>query len=318
MIDQVIIFVKGGHGGAGGVSFVKMPGLRLPPPDGGNGGKGGGVYLEASSEKNTMLDFRFKKEFAANDGEKGFVNNRKGGDGDDLVLKVPVGTEVVWLDRIVADLDEVGKRILVAVGGKGGRGNMYLRTREDRRPHWSEPGEDGEFKELELRLKLLADVGLVGLPNAGKSTLLARLTAAQPKIGAYPFTTIDPNLGVINWKGKTVVLADVPGLIEGAAEGKGLGHQFLKHVERTEVLIHLTDSLDSYRTVRKELAGFSSALLNKKEIVVLSQSDKLGEADKNERMKQLRTAKLNPLVLSSVSGEGLNELRDMVIKTLSE
>jgi len=316
MIDQVNITIRGGHGGAGGISFVKMPGLSVPPPDGGNGGNGGDAYLEATSGKNTLLDFRFNKEFAAADGGRGFVNNRHGANGEDLVMQVPVGTEVVWLGRVISDLDREGKKVLVAKGGKGGRGNMYLRTREDRRPHHSEPGEEGEVKELELRLKLLADVGLIGLPNAGKSTLLARLTAAQPKVGAYPFTTIDPNLGVMNWKGKTVVLADIPGLIEGSSEGKGLGHQFLRHVERTKVLVHLTDSLESYKTIRDELKEFSEELLKKKEIVVLSQVDRLSEEDKKSKLKEFRAAKLKPMMLSAVSGEGLDELRDRVIESL--
>lgn len=317
MIDQVSITVNGGHGGAGGISFVKMPGLKLPPPDGGNGGKGGNVYLEATSEKNTLLDFRFNKEFTAQDGEKGFINNRKGGDGEDLVLKVPVGTEVIWLGRVISDLDADGKRVMVAVGGRGGRGNLHLRTREDRRPHHSEPGEEGEFKEINLNLKLLADVGLIGLPNAGKSTLLSVLTAAQPKIGAYPFTTIDPNLGVMNWKSKTVVLADVPGLIEGAAEGRGLGHQFLRHVARTKLLVHLTDSVESYKTVRNELGEFSPELLKKREIVVLSQVDNLSPEERKEKLGMFKKAKIKIMELSAMNGEGLDELRDKIIESLS-
>jgi GTP-binding protein len=317
MIDQVAITIRGGHGGAGGLSFVKMPGLRLPPPDGGNGGKGGDIYIEATSDKNTLLDFRFKKEFQADGGGKGFVNNRHGENGEDLVLRVPVGTEVVWLERVIVDLDVDGKKVLLVTGGKGGRGNMYLRTHEDRRPHHSEPGEEGELKELELRLKLLADVGLIGLPNAGKSTLLAKLTAAQPKIGEYPFTTIDPNLGVMTWKNNTAVLADLPGLIEGAAEGKGLGHQFLRHVERTKLLVHLTDSLESYETVRKELGEFDVNLLKKQEIVVLSRADSYSNDMLVDKMKDLRSAKLRPTALSVVNGVGLDELRDKIIASLS-
>lgn len=317
MIDQVTITIRGGHGGAGGISFVKMPGLKLTPPDGGNGGNGGAAYAEATSEKNTLLDFRYKKEFAAEDGGKGFVNNRHGENGEDLVLRVPVGTEVVWMDQVIADLDKGGKKVMLAKGGRGGRGNLYLKTREDRRPHHSEPGEEGDVKEITLQLKVLSDVGLVGLPNAGKSTLLARLTAAHPKVGAYPFTTIDPNLGVMSWKGKTAVLADLPGLIEGAAEGKGLGHQFLRHVERTKLLVHLTDSLQSYKTVRSEMGEFNKELLKKKEIVVLSQVDRLSVEQLKEKLCEFKKAKVKIMELSAMSGEGLDELRDKIIESLS-
>jgi GTP-binding protein len=262
------------------------------------------------------LDFRFQKTFRAKPGEKGGVASKYGRAGEDLIVKVPVGTQVWWLDRQIADLDREGEQILIAKGGLGGRGNQALKTKGDRLPHWAEPGKDGETKTLRLELKLLADVGLVGLPNAGKSTLLGRLTAAQPKIGAYPFTTLEPNLGVMTWKGRTVVLADIPGLIEGASQGKGLGHDFLRHVERTKVLVHLTDSLANYQIIRAELAGYSPDLLKKKEIVALSKTDTLSPAEQKKSLSELRSKRLKPLALSAATGDGLDELRNKIIENL--
>ena len=317
MIDQVSITVKGGHGGPGGLAFSKIPGLTNPPPEGGNGGNGGTVYFEATSERNTLLDYRFQKNFKAADGENGNVNNRHGHNGGDLILKIPAGTQVYWLGRLIEDLDVPGKRLLVAKGGRGGRGNIHLRTKEDRRPHWSEPGEEGEYKEVSLSLKLLADVGLIGLPNAGKSTLLSKLTAAQPKIGAYPFTTIDPNLGVMHWKKRTVVLADVPGLIEGAAAGKGLGHQFLRHLERTKVLVHLTSSLEDYWIVKKELKEFDANLYSKVEIIVLSRADTLAKEEQHKIIDEFKKAKLTIFPVSALNGEGLDKLQNKIIQNLS-
>lgn len=316
MIDQAKITVRGGHGGAGGISFVRRAALLNPPPDGGDGGNGGNVYLVATTDKNTLVDFRFRKTFEAKPGERGNVNNRTGAVGEDLILEVPVGTQVYWLDQLVIDLDTPGQQAMVAKGGRGGRGNIHLKSKTDRRPHHSEPGEDGEVKELDFQLKILADVGLIGLPNAGKSTLLSRLTAAQPKVGAYPFTTIDPNLGVMTWKGRTIVIADIPGLIAGAATGKGLGHNFLRHLERTRLLVHLTGSIDDYRTIRTELAEFDPTLLKKKEITVLSRADVLTEEEVSALLAQFRSKKIRPLVLSSVTGQGLDELKDKIIANL--
>jgi len=319
MIDKVSVTVKGGHGGSGGISFVRRPGLMKPPPDGGNGGRGGSVFLVGTRDRNTLIDFRFQKNFQGKEGQRGNTNNKTGGSGEDLYLRVPLGTQVYWLGRLIADLDHEGEELLLAKGGRGGRGNIHLRTREDRFPHFSDPGEEGEFKEVDLELKVLADVGIIGLPNAGKSTLLGRLTAAHPKVGAYPFTTIDPNLGVMTWKGVVVVLADIPGLIEGAAEGKGLGHQFLKHLERTKLLVHLTTSIEDYRTIRSELASFDPKLLMKKEVIVLSKADTISEQEIKDKLKQFRTAKLKPvLTLSAITGEGLDLLRDQMITSLSK
>lgn len=318
MIDKIKITVQGGHGGAGLVSFHRQKGITKTPPDGGDGGDGGNVYFLASSDRNTLLDFRFQKIFRAKSGEKGGVSNRSGLDGDDVVLKVPVGTEVRWLGRTIADLDQAGEKIMVARGGQGGRGNAHLKTKEDRLPHMAEPGEEGELKELELELKLLADVGIVGLPNAGKSTLLSKLTSAQPKIGAYPFTTLEPNLGVMFWKGKTVVIADIPGLIEGAAKGRGLGHDFLRHIERTKLLLHLTSSWEDYQTIRRELSEYSPALIKKPELVILRQIDIFREEEVREKLAGLKRHRLRPLPISAVTGEGLAELKDKIIKALPD
>lgn len=318
MIDQVKIVVQGGHGGAGSVSFLRRKGNVKTPPDGGNGGKGGDVYLLASSDQNTLLNFRFRKIFSAPPGGKGDVSNRGGLKGEDLVLKVPVGTEVLWLGRVIADLNKKGEKVMVARGGKGGRGNTHLKTPEDRLPHWAEPGEEGEVKELTLELKILADVGLIGLPNAGKSTLLSRLTGAKPKIGAYPFTTIEPNLGVMTWKGKTAVLADIPGLIEGASAGKGLGHDFLRHLERTRLLIHLTSNWSEYQMIRFEILKYGKDVDKKPEMVVLSQSDKYSPDELKSRLKELSSHRLRPLTVSALTGEGFGVLKDKIIEALPD
>lgn len=318
MIDQVKVVVQGGHGGAGAVSFLRRKGNVKTPPDGGNGGRGGDVYLLATSDQNTLLSFRFRKIFSASPGGKGDVSNRGGLNGEDLVLKVPVGTEVFWLGQMIADLSKIGQKVMVAQGGKGGRGNTHLKTKEDHLPHWAEPGEKGEVKELTLELKILADVGIVGFPNAGKSTLLSRLTEAKPKIGSYPFTTIEPNLGVMVWKGKTVVIADIPGLIEGASEGKGLGHDFLRHLERTKLLIHLTSNLAEYQLIRSEILKYGKDIEKKKELVVLSQSDKYEPEELKSRLKELSSQRLKPIAVSALSGEGLELLKNQVIQALPD
>lgn len=316
MIDRAQIKVVGGHGGAGAVSFLRRLETIKTPPNGGNGGRGGDVYILSSTERNTLVDFRFQKTFNAKSGEKGGVSNKHGRDGDDLVIKVPVGTQIFWLDRQIADLDRPDQKLMVARGGAGGRGNQALKTKYDRRPHNSEPGVEGEIKELRLELKLLADVGIIGLPNAGKSTLLSRLTAAQPRIGAYPFTTLEPNLGVMNWKGRTVVLADIPGLIEGASKGKGLGYEFLRHVERTKLLLHLTDSFASYQTIRSEMERYSSKLMDKKELVILSQVDHYSSEEIKSHLADLKRHRLKPLAVSALTGEGLEALKNQIISAL--
>lgn len=318
MIDQVKVVVQGGHGGAGAVSFLRRKGTTKTPPDGGDGGNGGSVLLVASTDRNTLLDFRFKKVFQAPAGGKGGIKNQTGSKAEDLVLKVPVGTQVYWLDRLIADLTKDEERLLVAQGGHGGRGNAHLKSKEDRLPHQAEAGGEGERKELRLELKILADIGIVGLPNAGKSTLLGRLTAAQPKIGAYPFTTLEPNLGVMSWKGKTAVIADIPGLIEGASEGRGLGHDFLRHLDRTKFLVHLTSSWDDYRMIRSEILKYSKEIDKKRELVVVSKVDQLTLEARKLILKELSSHKLKPLALSALTGEGLDTLKDKIIEALPD
>lgn len=318
MIDRVEIVVQGGYGGAGAVSFLRRKGTTKTPPDGGDGGAGGSIYLSASTDRNTLLDFRFKKVFQAQAGSQGGIKNQGGSRGQDLVSKVPVGTQVYWLGRLVADLDKPGETVLIARGGHGGRGNAHLKTPEDRLPHSAEVGEQGERKEIRLELKLLADVGIIGPPNAGKSTLLARLTSAQPKVGAYPFTTLEPNLGVMSWKGKTVVIADIPGLIEGASEGRGLGYDFLRHLERTQLLVHLTSSWSDYQLIHYEILKYSKEVAEKRKLVVVSQADKLTAEARKLILKELTSHKLKPLAISALTGEGLGELKNKIIEALPD
>jgi GTPase len=279
--DQVTIKVTGGHGGKGAVAFRREKYIPFGGPSGGDGGKGGDVVLEANPHLNTLYHFAGRKEFEADDGEPGLIKTMHGGGGDDLVLSVPVGT-LVYDDEtgvLVADLIEKGQREVVAKGGRGGRGNARFATSTNQAPRIAEAGDPGESRTLRLELKLLADVGLVGKPNAGKSTLLSVTTAATPQIADYPFTTLQPNLGVVALDtDATFVMADLPGLIEGASQGKGLGHEFLRHIERTRVLIHLLDGaaldpLDDFRSINAELAEFGHGLIDKPQIVAINKLD---------------------------------------------
>ncbi|MDP2671049.1 MAG: GTPase ObgE [bacterium] len=332
MIDSVQISLKAGRGGNGQVSFNRMTGKTYGPPDGGNGGKGADLYLEATSDLNTLLPFRFSKVFEAENGENGGKNNRQGAAGSDRVLKVPVGTILKSIKgEKLFDLEVEGKKVLVVQGGKGGRGNAHLPHSQlsDPRPgkKWdylktAEKGAAGEVIELNLELQVLADVGLIGLPNVGKSTLLSRLTAAKPKIADYPFTTLEPNLGVMNYgRGNTqsLVLADIPGLIEGASEGKGLGDQFLRHIERTKLLVHVlavneADLLKNYQTIREELKAYDPTVTTKKEIVVLNKADLVTPKEMNEKVKQLSKLKIKPLVISAAAEIGLDELKKKIVQ----
>ena len=280
-VDEVDIHVQAGSGGGGCLSFRREKFVPRGGPDGGDGGSGGSVYIVATPTKNTLVDFRFHPEFKARRGQHGQGSNRTGQTSDDLEIGVPIGTLVFEKDpdgdlRLLGDLAEEGQRILVAKGGRGGRGNARFVSSTNRAPRRTEPGEDGEEKLLRLQLKLIADVGLIGFPNAGKSTLISRISAARPKIADYPFTTLVPNLGVVRLSDdRSFVVADVPGLIEGAHEGHGLGHQFLKHVERTAVLVHVVDvsgasgrdPVADLDTVRRELGLFDMALLEKPQLV---------------------------------------------------
>jgi GTP-binding protein len=313
-VDYVKIFVRGGHGGSGCVSFRREKFVPKGGPDGGDGGDGGSVIVEADANLGTLLDFRFRKHFQAERGQHGQGGMRHGRRGRDVILRVPVGTIVrdAATGEVLADLVEAGQKCVVARGGKGGRGNARFATSTHQAPREWEPGEPGEERWLELELRLLADVGIVGFPNVGKSTLLSRVSAARPKIADYPFTTLTPNLGIVHvGEGQSFVMADIPGLIEGAHLGKGLGHQFLRHIERTRVLLFLIESIRpeperDLAVLRNELRQFDPSLAAKPGIVALSKMDLLPEEVAREVREKCRER--GWLTISSVTGEGIGEL----------
>ena len=336
MIDLVTIHVQAGHGGSGAVSFATTRGRSTAPPDGGDGGMGGSIMLVADPNYNTLLSYRYLKQFTAPDGERGGRNRRVGKSSADMYLRVPAGTMVREAKagslqgeagKVLGDLTTAGQTLLVARGGRGGRGNEHMKPRKTGpSTDWElyrrvEAGEAGEERELTLELKLLADVGLIGLPNAGKSTLLSVLTSATPKVAPYPFTTLEPNLGV--WQlGKglpqTLVLADIPGLLEGAAQGKGLGHEFLRHVERTNMLLHLVsiDSLDcmkDYKIINKELQTYHPDLVKKPQLVVLSKTDLADTKTARKVRRQFHKEGIRTLAISAQTHQGLLQLRRAVV-----
>lgn len=356
MVDNVKIMIRGGNGGAGAVSFRREKFVPKGGPDGGDGGKGGSVYFETDGNLSTLQEFAHNRKFEAGDGKKGQGRKMSGLRGDDLVIKVPVGTIVKMtklaleteeekeirvrgmkmgamgkvfsqkeiggeLERVM-DLGEPGLRVLAAKGGKGGRGNVHFKGPERTTPMIAEDGQKGESFEVELELKLLADVGLVGLPNAGKSTLLSVLSNARPKVADYEFTTLEPNLGVLKAEEKHMVIADIPGLIEGASEGKGLGTKFLKHIERTKTLVHLVPVVGGtpeeiyrkYQTIRKELKTFGAGLEDKKEIVVLSKVDLVSWEIVTAAVDYFKSKKIETLPLSSATGVGVKELTGMLLR----
>jgi len=315
-IDQAKIVTIAGHGGNGVVSFRREKYVPKGGPDGGDGGKGGDVIIEADPNLQTLLDFRYRTKFKAQSGRHGQGANKTGRSGEDLIIRVPLGTVIKDEDtgELIADLVAPGQQAIVARGGKGGRGNARFATPTNQTPRIAEPGEPGESRTLLLELKLIADVGLVGLPNAGKSTLLARLTAARPKIADYPFTTLAPNLGIVHFKDqRSFVMADIPGLIEGAAQGKGLGLEFLRHIERTKVLAYLIDwnSKDvhhDYQILRNELKAYNSDLLWRPSIIVLTKID-LGSSVEPNGVDHLKKMDLPVQKISALRGEGLDELK---------
>ena len=315
-LDQAKVYIRSGDGGAGAVSFRREKFIEFGGPDGGDGGRGGDVWVEAVDGLNTLIDYRYQQHFKAQTGVHGMGRNRAGGKGSDVVLKVPAGTQVYEEDndQLICDLTVVGQRYLVAKGGNGGFGNQHFKTSTNQAPRRANPGQEGQERTIWLRLKLIADAGLVGLPNAGKSTMLATVTAARPKIADYPFTTLYPGLGVARVHGREFVLADIPGLIEGAHEGVGIGDRFLGHVERTRVLLHLVSAqeespLKAYRTVRKELEAYGGGLDEKPEIVVLSQIDTLDTEGRKKKIASLKRALGHaPMVMSAVSGEGVQDV----------
>jgi GTP-binding protein len=314
-LDEAKVYIQSGAGGNGCVSFRREKFIEFGGPNGGNGGRGGDVVVTAVNGLNTLIDYRFQQHFRAARGGNGMGKDRAGAHGPDAVLKVPVGTQVFEEDgeTLLADLTEVGQRIVIARGGNGGFGNAHFKSSTNRAPRHANPGQPGEERTIRLRLKLIADAGVVGLPNAGKSTLLAAVSAAKPKIADYPFTTLHPQLGVVRVDAREFVLADIPGLIEGAHEGAGIGDRFLGHIERCRVLLHLVDGTSehagkAYKTVRGELEAYGHGLAEKPEIVALSKADALDpETLKQQKERLRRAAKRTPLVISAASGKGVPE-----------
>ena len=315
-LDLAKVYNRSGGGGAGCVSFRREKFVEFGGPDGGDGGNGGSVWAEAVDGLNTLIDFRYQQHFFAKNGQPGMGSQRTGKSGDDIILKVPVGTEIIDEDEetVIADLVTVGQRVLLAKGGNGGFGNLYFKSSTNRAPGRANPGLEGVERTIWLRLKLIADAGLVGLPNAGKSTFLAAVSNARPKIADYPFTTLIPNLGVVGIDGREFVMADIPGLIEGASEGRGLGIQFLAHVERCKVLLHLVDGTSStitkdYRTIVHELEAYSEVLGDKPRILALNKCDALDAKTIATRRKALEKASGGKVhVISGAAGMGLQDV----------
>jgi GTP-binding protein len=320
-LDRARIYVKAGNGGNGVMAFRREKFVPRGGPSGGDGGRGGDIYMESTDGLNTLLHFRFNPRYVADRGRHGEGSNRHGRDGEDMTIQVPVGTIVVDGDtgELVHDFAVPGERVLVAAGGRGGRGNAQFATSTNRAPRRHDDGKPGQERNLTLELKLIADVGLVGLPNAGKSTLISRVSAARPKIADYPFTTIAPNLGVVQWaEYKTYVVADIPGLIEGAHEGAGLGLDFLRHVERTRLLLHLVDvsgalptsPVERFETINAELEAYRADLLERPMIVVATKTDALDDAGRLESLREhARATGREFFAISAVTGEGLEPLK---------
>jgi GTP-binding protein len=315
-LDQCKIYIRSGNGGGGAVSFRREKYIEYGGPDGGDGGRGGDVWIEAVEGLNTLIDYRYSQHFKADTGTHGMGRNRHGAAGADVVLKVPVGTQVLEEDKetLIVDLDQAGMRVLLAKGGNGGWGNDRFKGPVNQAPKHANPGQEGEERWIWLRLKLIADAGLVGLPNAGKSTFLAAVSAAKPKIADYPFTTLVPNLGIVDLSSEErFVIADIPGLIEGASEGAGLGTRFLGHVERAGVLIHLVDAtqddvVGAWRTVRTELEAYGEGLADRAEILCLNKIDALDDEERAEKAAALEAAcGRPPRLISGVSGEGVQD-----------
>jgi GTP-binding protein len=325
-LDEAKVYIRSGSGGNGCVSFRREKFIEFGGPNGGDGGKGGDVVVVAVDGLNTLIDYRYQQHFNAKNGGGGMGKDRHGANGADIVLKIPVGTQIYEDDgeTLLADLTEAGQQIMLARGGNGGFGNAYFKSSTNRSPRHANPGQPGVEMTIRLRLKLIADAGIIGLPNAGKSTFLAAVSAAKPKIADYPFTTLHPQLGVVDVDGREFVLADIPGLIEGAHEGVGLGDRFLGHVERCRVLLHLIDGTAedagaAYKTVRAELAAYGHDLTDKPEIVALNKADALTpDVIKEQAARLKRASKKTPLVLSAVSGNGVSEVLRALFKVIAQ
>ncbi|WP_373490508.1 GTPase ObgE [Parasphingorhabdus sp.] len=325
-LDQAKIYVSSGQGGPGAVSFRREKYIQYGGPDGGNGGKGGDIVFLAVEGLNTLIDFRYAQHFRAPRGRGGAGRNRTGAGGDDLIIKVPVGTQILSEDKdlVLLDFTQEGQRATFLEGGIGGRGNASYKSSTNRAPRQHQPGELGEEAAIWLRLKLIADAGLVGLPNAGKSTLINKVTNAGAKVGAYPFTTIHPQLGVVRHKSREFVLADIPGLIEGAAEGAGIGDRFLGHIERCKILLHLVDAtgddpVDAWKTVSKELEKYGGGLAEKPQILALNKADLLDDELMADIAGQLRAAGAeHVLPVSGATGAGLDAALDKILEAIGD
>lgn len=326
--DYVKIIAKAGNGGDGAISFRREKYVAAGGPDGGDGGKGGSVYMEVDQDRNTLIDFRYQKKFKAENGKNGEGAHRYGKSGEDLIIKVPLGTIVkdAITGKVIADLDELGQRKLILAGGRGGKGNSHFATSTRQAPHFSQEGEKGEEKELILELKLLADVGLLGFPNVGKSTLLSVVTDATPKIADYHFTTLEPNLGVVKGEyGDSFVIADIPGIIEGASEGIGLGIQFLRHIERTRLLLHVIDvsgiegrkPVEDFEIINEELKKYSEKLSKRKQIIVANKIDSMRDESLYNELEEMAKEKgIEIYKISSATGKGIKELMKRVSEVL--
>jgi GTPase len=327
-VDEAVIQIKAGDGGQGCVSFRREKYIPKGGPDGGDGGNGGSVIFVADTSKDTLLDFSGKHHWTAPKGQPGMGKKMSGMGGEDLIIPVPPGTLIYDAEHhiLLADLDTPGKQVVVAKGGKGGRGNWHFRTPTNQAPRYAEPGGEGQQRRLKLELKLIADVGLVGMPNAGKSTLLRAISAARPKVAEYPFTTLDPQLGIVELPGyRRIVVADIPGLIEGAQHGAGLGHAFLKHIERTKTIVHLldmypmdgSDPVQNYKTIRAELEAFSPVLANKREVVAANKMDLAPDNDALDRlMAELPDEEIFPI--SGAAHQGIDSLMETLWTILQE
>lgn len=325
-LDLAKVYIRSGGGGGGAVSFRREKYIEFGGPDGGDGGKGGSVIIEAVEGLNTLIDFRYQQHFFAKNGQPGMGKQRTGKDGDDIILRVPVGTEVLDEDEetLIAELMEVGEQIVLAKGGNGGFGNLHFKSATNQAPRRANPGQPGVERTIWLRLKLIADAGLLGLPNAGKSTFLAATSNARPKIADYPFTTLHPNLGVVGVDGAEFVVADIPGLIEGAHEGRGIGDRFLGHVERCSVLLHLIDGTsetiaEDYRTIINELEAYGGHLADKPRVTVLNKIDALDDEERAEAKAALEAETGQPVMLmSGVARDGVTEVLRALRAEISE
>ena len=324
-LDLAKVYIRSGSGGGGCVSFRREKYIEYGGPDGGDGGRGGDVIVEVVDGLNTLIDFRYQQHFFAGNGRPGMGKQRTGPDGDDIVLRVPVGTEILDEDQetVIADMTEVGQRFVLAKGGNGGFGNLHFTSSTNRAPRRANPGQEGVERTIWLRLKLIADVGLLGLPNAGKSTFLAATSNARPKIADYPFTTLHPNLGVVGVDNAEFVVADIPGLIEGASEGRGLGDLFLGHVERCSVLLHLVDGtsedvVEDWQTILTEIEAYGDILGGKPRVTVLNKIDALDDEEREEKRKALEAVAGPVMLMSGVAQQGTVEVLRALRKEISE